>query len=439
MCQPDVVVVDRVNHHLFQPLLYQVATAVLSPGDIAPALRAVLREQGNARVLLGEAVDVDASAKSVEVRLADGSRRIVEYDTLVVAAGATASYFGHDGWQRVAPPMKSLADAVKLRARLLSAFENASNADDPAERKGWLTFAVVGAGPTGVELAGQIAAMSRRSLQGQFAGLEAGQVRIVLIDAGTSVLPPFAAPLRKHTHTALQRLGVDVRLGQQVVTIDEAGVTTTSSDSDDAQSEQHIPARTVIWAAGVAPSQLTAALATATGAQLDGKGRVLVEPDCSLPGNPDVFAIGDMVNLDDLPGLAEPAIQEGRHVAKVIGSRVTGQPSPGAFRYRDLGTMATISPRDAVADIRGVHLHGLLGKFAWAVVHLASSSAGVAVPRCSPTGRGRCPPAAGCSRSSWSQSKTTAWTISIHRDADAPVDASRAAGPAEGSRSPCRH
>ncbi|SDD12765.1 NAD(P)/FAD-dependent oxidoreductase [Actinokineospora iranica] len=363
----EVVLIDRVNHHLFQPLLYQVATALLPAGDIAPALRSVLRKQDNARVLLGEVTGVDAQAKTVRLSLPDGSTRALDYDTLVVAAGSTDSYFGHDEWRTHAPPMKTLANAVALRSRLLRAFENAANAEDPDERARWLTIVVVGAGPTGVELAGQVAAMTRRAFRRQFRTLDPRQARVVLVDAAPAVLPPFAEPLREHTRRELERLGVEIRLNEAVADIDADGVTTTDED----HMRHRICAPTVVWAAGVKASPLAAELAKATGAEVDRKGRLLVAPDCALPGHPEIFAIGDMVNLGDLPGMAEPALQQGHHVAKVIRSRLAGEPSPGPFRYLDLGTMATISPGDAVADIRGLRLRGLPGKIAWAGVHLA--------------------------------------------------------------------
>jgi NADH dehydrogenase len=367
----DVLLVDRVNHHLFQPLLYQVATALLPPGDIAPALRAVLRDQKNARVLLGEVTGVDAQAREVKVALPDGSFRLVGYDTLVVAAGSTDSYFGHDEWQKVAPPMKSLAHAVHLRSQLLRAFEVAAVTEDPEERRRWLTFAIVGAGPTGVELAGQIADMTRRTLRGQFRDLDPTQVRIVLLDAAPSVLPPFDEPTRAHTRRSLERLGVEVRLDEMVADISEDGVVTKPMQAGDDAPSRHVPARNVIWAAGVKAAPLAAELARATGVETDRKGRIVVRPNCTLPGHPEIFAVGDMINLNDLPGMAEPALQEGHYVAKVIRARLAGRYAPKRFRYLNLGSMATISPSDAVADIGKLHLRGTIGKIAWALVHIA--------------------------------------------------------------------
>ncbi|GAA3988113.1 NAD(P)/FAD-dependent oxidoreductase [Allokutzneria multivorans] len=361
----EVTVVDRMNHHLFQPLLYQVATALLPPGDIAPAIRDVLHGQRNAKVLLGEVVGFDTTGKHVEVVLSDGASRELSYDTLVVAAGATDSYFGHDEWREVARPMKTLADAIDLRSRLLSAFENAAAAESAEECDRWMTIAIVGAGPTGVELAGQVAAMARRTLRKQFRGLlDPTRVRVVLMDAVDSVLPPFSPKLREHTKRTLEKLGVEVLLGKKVTDVDGDGVVYEPG-------EQRLPARTVIWSAGVKASPLAEELAKATGAESDRKGRVLVRPDCAIPEHPEVFAIGDMISLDEIPGVAAPAIQEGRYVAKVISARLAGNPAPEPFRYNDRGTMATVSPGDAVADVRGLKLTGLIGKLAWVAVHLA--------------------------------------------------------------------
>ncbi|SDH05172.1 NADH dehydrogenase [Lentzea fradiae] len=354
----QVTLIDRTNHHLFQPLLYQVATALLPAGDIAPAFRAILRKQRNAHVLLGEVTGFDTTAKKVHVDLPDGTSRQVGYDTLVVAAGSRDSYFGNDEWAEVAPPMKTLEQAVSLRSRLLRAFETAVTADDP---KQWLSFAVVGAGPTGVELVGQLADLARRALKGQFREIDPRDIRITLLDAVPHVLPPFPEPLRAHTRKKLEQLGVTVMTGAMVESIDAEGLTTKDGD--------RVEARTIVWAAGVQASPLSRKLAEATGAEVDRKGKIIVNPaDCSVADG--IYAIGDMVNLNDLPGIAEPAIQEGHHVAKVISARLEGR-THKPFKYLDLGTMATISPGDAVADIKKLHLRGLIGKVAWAGVHIA--------------------------------------------------------------------
>lgn len=366
----EVVVVDRVNHHLFQPLLYQVATALLPPGDIAPPLRQVLADQPNARVVLGEVTTVDPASRTVQIDTADGQTRQLSYDNLVVAAGTRDNYFGHDDWADVAPGMKTLQQAVDLRGRLLRAFEAAAVSTDADARRRWLTFAVVGGGPTGVELCGQLAALARRTLRREFHTLDPTDLRIMLVDAGEHVLAPFPQPLRRHTHRRLRRLGVHILLGHTATAIDDTGLTVAPTDSDNSK-HRRIDARTVIWAAGVTPVPLARKLAGATGAATDHKGRIHVGDDCSLPGHPEIFAIGDLANVHDLPGIAEPAIQQGRYVAKVIAHRLGHGTSPGPFRYLDLGAMATISPFDAVADIRGLHLHGIPGKAAWAGVHLA--------------------------------------------------------------------
>jgi NADH dehydrogenase len=370
----DVTVIDRTNHHLFQPLLYQVSTALLAPGDIATPLRQALSDNPRARVVLGEVTSVDPGRRTVEFTTADAATSHLTYDYLVIAAGAETNYFGNDHWASNASGMKTLDDAVGLRSQILRAFETAATTHDAAAKKAWMTFVIVGAGPTGVELAGQIAALSRRTLAEQFRELDPTGARIVLADAGESVLSPFHTSLQEHAHRRLNQLGIEVRLGEQASDIDDQGIVLRRPDkggAQDTQSADSICARTVIWAAGVRPVPLTGVVAAATDVDLDGKGRLRVRRDCTLPGHPDIFAIGDMVDLDDLPGLAEPAMQEGRFVARVITSRVNGGPVPGAFRYTDLGTMATISPFDAVAQRGRIRLAGLPAKVAWCGVHVA--------------------------------------------------------------------
>ncbi|GLZ40549.1 NAD(P)/FAD-dependent oxidoreductase [Actinokineospora sp. NBRC 105648] len=362
----EVVVVDRVNHHLFQPLLYQVATALLPPGDIAPPLRQVLGKRN--RVVLGEATDVDVAERTVTLTQTDGRTRLLGYDSLVVAVGSTDSYFGHDEWRRWAPPMKTLDDAVALRGRVLGAFERAAVATVDAVRRRDLTFAIIGAGPTGVELAGQLAAMTRRTLRGQYPELDLDEVRVVLMDALDHVLPPYAPALRRHTEAKLRALGVDVRLGRKVEQVDEDGVVSAPTAGGE---PERLSAGTVVWAAGVRAAPLTAKLAASAGVDSDKRGRLVVRDDCTVPGHPEVFVIGDTANHRDLPGVAEPAIQQGKYVAKVLRARLAGGSAPGPFRYLDLGVMATISAGDAVADVRGLRLRGLVGKVAWSVVHLA--------------------------------------------------------------------
>jgi NADH dehydrogenase len=372
--QADVLVVDRVNHHLFQPLLYQVATALLPPGDIAPAIRGILADQDNATVVLGEVSDLDAAGRTVAVRTADGGERTIGYDSLVVAAGSDQSYFGHDEWAAVAPSMKTLDDAIALRSRILRAFEIAALTQDERTCREWMTFVVVGAGPTGVELAGQLAALAERALAHQFRRLDPARLKIVLVDAAGTVLAPFPEQLRRHAREELERLGIEIQLDAPAVGVDERGIdlgTPGGADQGD-QGTRRIPARTVIWAAGVSPSPLAGRIAAATGASTDHKGRITVGSDCSVPGHPEIFAIGDMADCGDLPGVAQPAIQEGRHVAAVINHRLGEGDDPGPFRYLDLGTMATISATDAVASVMGLRLSGVVGKSAWAAVHLGA-------------------------------------------------------------------
>ncbi|MET7283724.1 NAD(P)/FAD-dependent oxidoreductase [Kribbella sp. NPDC005582] len=362
----DVLLIDRTNHHLFQPLLYQVSTSLLAPGDIAPPLRGIFAGQRNARVLLGEATAVNPIGKTVHVRLADGTGRDVPYDDLVLATGSEPSYFGHPEWARDALPMKTIDQAVELRNRLIHAFEAAAVAGDREERREWLTFVVIGAGPTGVELAGQLAAMAKRTLRDQFRDLDLSEVRIVLADGADSVLGAFPEKLRRHTQQRLQKLGVEIVLGAFATAVDPEQVTFTADGS-----ERKIRGRTVLWTAGVQASSLTRDLAKSLGVETDRGGRIVVGPDCRLPGHPEIFVIGDAANLNNLPGIAEPAMQEGKYVAKVIRRALAGAGTVEPFTYLDLGTMATISPGDAVADIRGLQLSGLIGKLAWAGVHLA--------------------------------------------------------------------
>jgi NADH:ubiquinone reductase (H+-translocating) len=358
--QVEVVVVDRTNHHLFQPLLYQVATGVLSEGDIAPPIRDILRHQRNARVVLGEVVDVDVDARELTIDTV-GQATTLPYDSLIVATGASQSYFGHDEYARHAPGMKSIDDALELRGRIFGAFEMAELAGDDAEREAWLTFAIVGAGPTGVELAGQIAELSHRALRGNYRNFDPASARIVLIDAVDSVLPPYPERLRRRAQRDLERLGVEVRLGSRVVGVDATGLDVEGGRVD---------ARTKIWAAGVQASPLGRLLADRAGATVDRAGRVEVQPDVSLPGHPEVFVVGDLMALDGLPGLSEVAMQSGRHAAHTIVRGLRGK-APEPFRYRDLGTMATIARFRAVASIGRLQIAGFLGWLMWLVVHLA--------------------------------------------------------------------
>jgi NADH dehydrogenase len=362
----DVTVIDRTNHHLFQPLLYQMATGVLAGGDIAPPTRDVLRRQANTRVLLGEVVDLDLEAREVTLETVGRSARVA-YDSLIVAAGAGQSYFGHDEFGVHAPGMKTIDDALELRGRIFGAFELAELERDDSERGAWLTIAVVGAGPTGVEFAGQIAELSRRALKRNFRSFDPARARVILLDTGDTVLPSFPEPLRRRAQRDLKRLGIQIELATAVTGIDQDGLDVIRPDG----STGRIQARTKVWAAGVKASALGARLGEQTGARVDRSGRVAVLADCRLPGHPEVFVIGDLMSLDDLPGVAEVAMQSGRHAARSIVRRLRGDDTVGEFRYRDLGTMATISRFRAVAWFGPVRLWGPLAWLLWLVVHLS--------------------------------------------------------------------
>jgi NADH dehydrogenase len=358
----DVTLIDRTNHHLFQPLLYQVATGVLSAGQIAPALRGMFRRQRNLRVLLADVRGLDLERRVVK---ASAEREMeVPYDSLIVAAGATHSYFGHEEWARVAPGVKSIEDAVHVRRRILGAFELAEQAETIEQREAWMTFVVVGAGPTGVELAGQLAILSRRVLEHDYRVINPAAARIILIDGADSVLPAFSEPLRDQARQDLQDLGVEVQLGAMAADIDERGI-----DVREGEHQRRIDARTVLWAAGVQASPLAGQLAEATGARTDRSGRLSVAEDLSLPGHPEVFAIGDMVAIEGVPGVAPAAIQMGGYVAKTIRRRLAGH-RRRRFRYIDKGTVATIGRTRAVAQVGSIKLWGLPAFAVWAAVHL---------------------------------------------------------------------
>ena len=353
----DVTIVDRRNHHLFQPLLYQVAMAALSPGDIASPIRWILRKQRNVEVLLGEVERIDPLRRVIH--LSDGAE--LSYDYLIVAAGATHAYFGHDDWRPDAPGLKTLEDALEIRKRVLLAFERAERESDPGRRAALLTFVIVGGGPTGVEMAGALAEIARQSLAKDFRHFDPGSAKIVLIEGGPAVLANFPEKLREAARRDLQRLGVDVRTGETVTRIARGGVET---------SRERIAAETILWAAGVAASPLGASL----GAPLDRAGRVLVQPDLTIPGHPNVFVIGDLASLagpsgKPLPGVAQVAMQMGAHAAANILRAIEGQPMR-AFQYHNYGDMATIGRAAAVADLPWIQLKGLLGWLAWLFVHL---------------------------------------------------------------------
>jgi len=356
-----VVLIDRTNHHLFQPLLYQVATAVLSPGQIASPIRAILRKQLNATVILGEVTGVDVNHQSVFVNSADREDVPIPYDYLVLATGAGPSYFGHDEYEKVAPGLKSLADAVAARNKILRAFEQAEAEEDPSRHRDLLTFVLVGAGPTGVEMAGALAGLVRSTLRSEYRRIDPSAARIILVDLGSRVLGAFADGLSRAAKERLERLGVEVRLGHGVDQIDVEGVTVAG---------ERIASKTVIWTAGVAPSPAGKWLKGET----DRAGRVRVQTDLTVAGHPEIFVIGDTASLDQdgkpLAGVAQVAMQQGRYAGRVIHRRVTGQSAPGPFRYFDKGNMAVVGKGFAVLQSGKVHASGLLAWLAWAAVHL---------------------------------------------------------------------
>jgi NADH:ubiquinone reductase (H+-translocating) len=360
----EVTLVNSTAYHLFQPLLYQVATGILSQGEIAPPIREVLRRQDNVDVRLGTVTDIDAETRLVSVT-APGIDYTVEYDTLIAAAGSSQSYFGNDGFAEFAPGMKSIDDALELRARIFGAFELADLQTDPAAVERYLTFVVVGAGPTGVEMAGQIAELAHRTLPGQYRHIDPRRARVILIDALPAVLNTFGDQLSTRALRQLHLLGVEVELETKVVGVDATGI-----DVETKRGRERIESITKMWAAGVAAPPLAAQLAKATGAETDRAGRIKVNPDCTVPGHPEIFAIGDMMALDQLPGVAQVAIQSGRYAADQIKRRLAGKEAGKPFHYFDKGSMATISRFSAVASIGRLRLSGFAGWLVWLAVHL---------------------------------------------------------------------
>lgn len=353
----DVTIVDKRNHHLFQPLLYQVAMAALSPGDIASPIRWILRRQANVQVLLGDVVRVDPSRRIAQ--LADGAE--LRFDYAIVAAGTTHAYFGHDEWRTHAPGLKTLEDALEIRRRVLLAFERAERETDPGRRAAQLTFVIIGGGPTGVEMAGALAEIARLSLAKDFRHFDPSSSKIVLIEGGPAVLANFPEPLRAAAHRDLERLGVEVRTSEPVTFVSNGVVRTSNGE---------IAAETILWAAGVAASPLGATL----GVPVDRAGRVLVQPELTIPGHPHVFVIGDLASLAGpngrpLPGVAQVAMQMGAHAARNILRAVEGQPLR-PFVYRNKGDMATIGRASAVAELPWIQLKGLIGWLAWLFVHI---------------------------------------------------------------------
>jgi NADH dehydrogenase len=360
----DVVVIAKTNHHLFQPLLYQVATGILSEGSIAPATREILRHQDNVEVRLGEVIDVDVHARTVTAWTPEGPQT-TPYDSLIVAAGSSQSYFGNDRFADHAPGLKSIDDALELRGRILTAFEFAEIETDPAAAARWLTFVVVGAGPTGVEMAGQIAELARHTLRRDYRRIDPTRARVILVDGAPAILGAFDERLASKAAARLERMGVEIRTGAAVVDVDANGIEIKDAD----EGTVRIEARTIVWAAGVAASTLGKHLADQAGVQVDRAGRVPVEADCSLPGFPDVFVVGDMMG-SGLPGVAQVAMQSGAYSAKVIAARASGRGIPGPFRYRDKGNMATISRFSAVASVGRLRFSGFIAWLMWLFIHL---------------------------------------------------------------------
>ena len=361
----DITLIAKTTHHLFQPLLYQVATGILSEGEIAPATREVLAHQRNARVLLGNVTHIDLAAKTVTSRVLDRDT-VTPYDTLLVAAGAGQSYFGNDHFAQFAPGMKSIDDALELRGRIFGSFEWAELASTPKEIERLMTFVVVGAGPTGVEMAGQIAELSRRTLRKDFRNIDTSRARIVLLDAAPTVLAAFGDQLGAKAAKRLAEIGVEVQLGAKVTGVDATGIDVEDADG----TRRRIESVCKVWAAGVQASELGAQLAAQSGAAMDRAGRVAVNDDLTLPGHPEVFVVGDMASLKGYPGVAQVAIQGARYAADQIKRRLAGKPEKGPFEYHDKGSMATISRFSAVASIGNLRFTGFIAWLLWLAVHL---------------------------------------------------------------------
>lgn len=369
----DVVLVDRRNHHLFQPLLYQVATGILSPGQIAAPLRHVLRRHKNVTVEMAEVAGFDLESRVVHAKRFFQTPMDVPYDSLIVAAGAGQSYFGHDEFSLYAPGMKTIDDALEIRRRVLGALEMAETSVDAQERDTWMTMVIVGAGPTGVELAGQIREMAVRSLKDDFRRIDPTKVRVVLVDGAAEPLATFGDELSAKAARTLERMGVELMMGARVTAVDGTGVDVSFKDESGTVVSSHITSHTVIWAAGVQASPLGTMLAEATGAELDRAGRISVLPDLTLPGHPEVFVVGDMISLNHLPGVAEVAMQGGLHAANSVLRRLRGESETETlpFRYRDLGSLATIGRFRAVMSFGKLRLSGFPAWAAWCFVHLA--------------------------------------------------------------------
>ena len=360
----EVTLLDRVNYHLFQPLLYQVATGALSPANIAAPLRHVLKNQKNTKVLLGEAVHIDAANRRVILR--DGS---LDYDTLVVATGASHQYFGHDDWEQYAPGLKTIEDATDMRRRILLAFETAERETDPEKLRALMTFVIVGGGPTGAELAGTLGEIANDTLRHDFRNIDPSKAHIILVEGTDRVLPTYPQVLSAAAKKMLERLGVTVRTGAMVTGISQGVVTIREGERTET-----IPTRTILWAAGVLASPLGRVLKDEAGANLDRVGRVMVEPDLTIAGHPEIFVIGDLANFSHqtgkpLPGVAQPAIQQGHYVGRAIQARLRGEKIK-PFRYFDKGNLATIGRAAAVADMNWIRLSGLPAWLIWIFIHL---------------------------------------------------------------------
>jgi NADH:ubiquinone reductase (H+-translocating) len=361
-----VTLIDRTNHHLFQPLLYQVATGILSEGQIAPPIRDVMRNHHSLRVVLGDVQHIDPERKEVTATELDHEVTI-GYDSLIVATGAVTSYFGHDDFRRYASGMKSLDDAMLLRGQIFGAFEMAEAESDATRRRALMTFVVIGGGPTGVEMAGQLRELSSRALKKNYRLIDPATTRVVLVEGGDRLVPPMGERCSRITARSLEKLGIELHFGAMVTGMDKDGVEVTTS----AGETLRIDAATKVWAAGTRANPLGQQLADVTGVELDRAGRVKVAPDCTVPNYPDIFVVGDLMALNDLPGVAEVAMQSGAFAAHTIKHRIKGQPTKKEFHYHDLGSLAAISRFRAVAKIGPIKVGGLIGWLLWLFVHLA--------------------------------------------------------------------
>ena len=363
----DIKIIAKTTHHLFQPLLYQVATGIIASGEIAPPTRMILRRQKNSQVLLGEVTHIDLATKSVRSELL-GHSYATPYDTLIVAAGAGQSYFGNDHFAEFAPGMKTIDDALELRGRIVGAFEQAERSNDPQRREKLLTFVVVGAGPTGVEMAGQIAELSDYTLKGAFRHIDSTNSRVILLDAAPAVLPPMGEKLGKKAQARLEKMGVEIQLNAMVTDVDRNGITVKDPDG----TTRRIECATKVWSAGVSASPLGRDLAAQSDVEIDKAGRVKVLPDLSIPGYPNVFVVGDMASVEGVPGMAQGAIQGGKYVAAAIKSELKGADplEREPFEYFDKGSMATVSRFSAVAQIGPLEFGGFIAWLAWLVLHL---------------------------------------------------------------------